>query len=241
MAKKTIYIDFTKSSTSSSGKQTSDINLAIKACRQILSNARRKAGSIVEEVADRIAKEARLNFQNAQYDGDNDVRVYFEKGNMATYVPYHGSPNSFGGQYALTSEGNKTQNPNAMAQRIVRFEGSALYFIEFGTGVHYNPSGSTHEWLHSYGTIGRAFKGIYPIGQYRGEDGKVKGNGNRQTWYFNQTQGETGHIVKYKKKDGTPVIATHGNPPNRCIFNAVQSVKKELPQIFATAKYAVYY
>lgn len=240
MAKRTIHIDFTKSTISASGKQSSDVNQAIKACRQLLGSARRKAGSIVEEVADRIAKEARANFLKAQYDGVNDVVVSFEKGNMASYVPYHGSESSFEGQYALTSEGKHTRNPNAMAQRIVRFSGASLYFIEFGTGVHYNPSGSNHEWLHAYGTIGRTFKDIYPIGQYRGEDGKVKGNGNRQTWYFNQTKGETGHIVKYKK-DGTPVIATHGNPPNRCIFNAVQSVKGQLKGIYATAKYAVYY
>ena len=240
MSKKVVRIDLTKSHTTSSGGTSSDINIAIKACQQMLNSARRKAGYIVEEVADRIAKEARLNFASAQYDGVNDVQVYFDKGNMASYVPYYGSPDSFAGQYALTSEGNPTRNVNNMAQRIIRITGSSLYFIEFGTGVHYNPSGSDHPWLHSYGTIGRTFKGIYPIGQYRGDDGKVRGNGNRQTWYFNQTKGETGHIVKYKD-DGTPVIATHGNPPNRCIFNAVQSVKKQLPTIFATAKYAVYY
>lgn len=231
MSKKVVRIDLTKSHTTSSGGTSSDINIAIKACQQMLNSARRKAGYIVEEVADRIAKEARMNFATAQYDGVNDVQVYFDKGNMASYVPYHGSPDSFEGQYALTSEGNKTHNPNAMAQRIVRFSGSALYFIEFGTGVHYNPSGSDHPWLHSYGTIGRAFKNISPIGTYG------KGRGKGDAWVYYGQAGTNGSPFTSNPEK----ILTHGNPPNRCIYKAVQSIKKQLPSIFATAKYAVYY
>jgi hypothetical protein len=52
MSKKTIRIDLTKSHTTSKGGTSSDINIAIKACQQMLNSARRKAGYIVEEVAD---------------------------------------------------------------------------------------------------------------------------------------------------------------------------------------------
>ena len=231
MAKRVVRIDLTKSHISPSGRKSSDIQYAINACRQVLSGARRKSGYIVEEVADRIAKEARANFAVAQYDGENDVRVLFQKERMDTYVPYYGSPDSFEGQYALTSEGKETRNPNTMAQRIVHFEGRSLYFIEFGTGAHYNPSGSSHEWLHAYGTIGRSFKNISPIGSYG------QGKGKNDAWvYYGQAGTNGSQFYSNPNK-----VLTHGNPPNRCIFNAVRSVKGQLPQIYATAKYAVYY
>ena len=231
MAKKTIKIDFTKSHTSPSGRSSSDIQYAIRACRQVLNNARRKSGAIVEEVADRIANEARRNFAVAQYDGVNDVVVRFSKQRMDMYVPYYGSEDTFEGQYAKTSEGKPTRNPNAMAQRIVEFSGSSLYFIEFGTGAHYNPSGSTHEWLHAYQNIGRTFANIKPIGGYG------QGRGKGDAWVYYGSAGTNGSPFKSNPNK----ILTHGNPPNRCIFNAVQSVKGQLPQIYATAKYAVYY
>lgn len=225
MAKKTVHIDFTIT------KGKGGVNTAIQACRQVLNNARRKSGDIVEEVAQHIADQARFNFSIAQYDGYNDVRVLFEKGNMASYVPYHGSPDSFEGQYALTSEGKATRNPNNMAQRKVIFEGHALYFIEFGTGVHYNSGGSDHPWLHSYGSMYRAFKRISAIGEYG------QGKGKHDAWVYYGDAGTNGSVFN---SDPTKVL-THGNPPNRCIFNAVQSVKGQLPMIFATAKYGVYY
>lgn len=219
---KTIHIDFTKKG---------EINSAIRACRQTLNNIRRKSGSIVEEVAEHIANEARNNFATAQYDGYNDVRVRFEKGDMVSYVPYFGNPNSFEGQYALTSEGKATRNPNNMAQRKVICEGKALYFIEFGTGVHYNSGGSDHPWLHSYGSVGKALKDISPIGQYG------QGKGKYDAWVYYGQAGTNGSPFN---SDPDKVL-THGNPPNRCIYNAVQSVKQRLPQIIATAKYGVYY
>ena len=219
---KRLKIDFTKKG---------EINQAIRACRQVLNNVRRKSGSMVEQVADHIATEARINFATAQYDGNNDVIVRFEKGNMASYVPYFGSPDSFEGQWALTSEGKATRNPNNMAQRKVIFEGRSLYFIEFGTGVHYNPSGSTHPWLHAYGNIYRAFKGLSAIGTYGFH------RGSHDAWVYYGQAGTNGSPFNSNPEK----ILTHGNPPNRCIFNAVQSAKQKLPQIIASARYGVYY
>ena len=231
MAKKTIRIDFTKSHSTPSGGTSSDIQYAINACRQVLNGARRKAGYIAEEVADRIAKEARRNFAMAQYDGYNDVRVYFDKTRMDMYVPYYGSADSFEGQYSFTSDNKQTRNPNNFARRVIRFEGRSLYFIEFGTGAHYNPSGSDHPWAHSYGAIGKAFKGISPIGTYG------QGKGKYDAWVYKGEAGTNGSVFENRPD----YVLTHGNPPNRCIYNAVQSVKGQLPQIFATAKYGVYY
>lgn len=84
--------------------------------------------------------------------------------------------------------------------------GRATLFIEFGTGVYHNRGENYGRDLgYGYGTYGP--KGLQLGWGYFGEPG---------------TNG-------IQRKSG--VVLTRGNPANRCMYNAIRDVKKEVPKI----------
>lgn len=215
MAKKTIRIDLTKKG---------DINRVIKTLRFINYSNTYKSADMVNTMCEKIRSYAEMNFATAQYDGVNDVRCYFSK-TSADYDVVR-KYQDFEGAFYRNSNKELTQDSGYFAERKVVFEGASLYFIEFGTGVHYNPSGSSHEWLHSYGAVGKAFKKIHAIGTYG------QGKGKHDAWVYYGEAGTNGSVFN---SDPTKVL-THGNPPNRCIFKAVQEAKKEVLTTFRKAR-----
>ena len=81
-------------------------------------------------------------------------------------------------------------------------KGRAVFFIEFGAGVHYNPTEPYPEPRP---------EGIVGIGEYG------QGKGKRQTWYFYDTNGEK--------------VVTHGNPASMPMFFAKEAVIARLNEI----------
>ena len=81
-------------------------------------------------------------------------------------------------------------------------EGRAVFFIEFGAGVYYNPSEPYPEPRP---------EGIVGIGEYG------QGKGKRQLWYFYDSNGEK--------------IATHGNPAAMPMFFAKEEIINRLNEI----------
>lgn len=91
----------------------------------------------------------------------------------------------------------------------VRASGQAVTFIEFGAGVHY---GEQHEKAAD-------------LGFTRG--GYGKGQGKHDFWFYKGEPGTNG-----KQSTTVPgLIYTHGNPPNRCMWEADKSIKAKLLEI----------
>ena len=88
--------------------------------------------------------------------------------------------------------------------------GQATLFIEFGTGVTY---GSNHPEAHMHG--------------YR--PGSYGPNGLRTTWAYYGEPGTRGVIRKETDK-GT-LVTTHGNPANRCLYDAGKIIEMLAPKI----------
>lgn len=79
-------------------------------------------------------------------------------------------------------------------------EGDYVAFIEFGTGTVFEDYPIKVEGVLAHGEYGKK-KGANPPWTYVGEPGNMG-------------------IVKAKKKDGSLVVETVGNPPNRAMYNA---------------------
>ena len=115
-------------------------------------------------------------------------------------VQYDGYNDSF--VEPLTWEGDKL---------ILAVSGSAITFIEFGTGVHY---GEQHP---------------EPLpGMVRGTFGK--GLGSRDAWYYQGHPGTHGEIRRVRK-GGAVVVRTHGNPPNRVVYDTAKELRDRVTQI----------
>lgn len=98
------------------------------------------------------------------------------------------------------------QGDNARAVIAV---GASVLFIEFGTGVTYPDN---HPEAGD-------------LGMKRGEYGS--GHGKQSSWGYYGEPGTNGEIRM--KKDGTPVVITHGNPANMSMYETVKYLKGLLP------------
>ena len=96
-------------------------------------------------------------------------------------------------------------------------EGQAVAFIEFGTGVHYNPS-------EPYPNPRPA--GIVGIGEYgKGKGGRVREDGSAIPWVYNGDAGTNG----IKLDNGA--ILTRGNPAAMPMWYASEEMRKSVQQI----------
>jgi hypothetical protein len=90
--------------------------------------------------------------------------------------------------------------------------GKSVLFIEFGTGVHY--SSESHpkeaEFGFSRGTYGH-------------------GLGKLDSWRYEGNPGTNGEIITEGKHKGE--IKTHGNPANRCMYEAGKDMRKQIKEI----------
>ena len=86
-------------------------------------------------------------------------------------------------------------------------EGSAVAFIEFGTGVYHN-TGEPYPNPRSDGIVG--------IGEYG------KGRGKRQAWYYKGEPGTNGVL----QKNG--VVKTRGNPAAMPMWYASSEIKNSI-------------
>jgi len=87
--------------------------------------------------------------------------------------------------------------------------GSAVLFIEFGTGITYpddHPEAGQH-------------------GMVRG--GYGKGKGKQATWGYYGDPGTNGEVRT--NKSGKEVVLTHGNPANKPMYEAAKQLREKLP------------
>lgn len=99
----------------------------------------------------------------------------------------------------------------------INASGSTILFIEFGAGVHYSadPHPQAAEFGYSRGTYG------YKLGRF-------------DTWRYEGNPGTNGR--EDPKHPG--YILTHGNPANRCMYDASKEMREQIlkiaKEVFAT-------
>ncbi|MBQ3265206.1 MAG: hypothetical protein IJH07_05460 [Ruminococcus sp.] len=94
-------------------------------------------------------------------------------------------------------------------QLIISATGSAVTFIEFGSGVHY---------------VKQHPKAVQ-LGAIRG--GYGKGRGKRDTWGYYGNPGTNGRTVPGK----AGLVLTHGNPPARAMYDAGKEMRERVTEI----------
>lgn len=124
---------------------------------------------------------ADVTFKTAQYDGNNDVVVASEP---------------------------EWINENTL---VITASGSAVKFIEFGTGVHY---AETHPQAAE-------------MGMTRGEYGQ--GKGSQDSWGYYGNPGTNG--VAIRDTDKGELVLTHGNPPARAMYDAGKEMREQIKTI----------
>lgn len=93
--------------------------------------------------------------------------------------------------------------------------GSAVLFIEFGTGVHTWPDNHPE---------------AQELGMKRGEYGK--GYGKRRAWVYRGDPGTNGiPVVKGKKDRDYGRVKTYGNPANMSMYQTEQELRDKFEQI----------
>lgn len=90
----------------------------------------------------------------------------------------------------------------------VAVHGESVTFIEFGTGVHYS---AQHPMASKLGMI----RGAYG-----------RGLGSRDYWHYVGSPGTHGKVVKVNKR-GDQVVRTHGNPPNRIVYDTAKELREK--------------
>ena len=88
--------------------------------------------------------------------------------------------------------------------------GAPVLFIEFGTGVTYPDD---HPMMATMG---------YTRGTYG------KGLGSNSEWIYHGVAGTNGRVIG-RDGDGNDIVATKGNPANRCMYNAWKQVQINFP------------
>lgn len=91
---------------------------------------------------------------------------------------------------------------------VLRANGNAVAFIEFGSGKFYED----YPNQEAYSKLGMS---------QRGEFGKKKGA--HPPWRYIGDAGNLGVVLKHKN-NGTDVIQTYGNPPARAMYQATITV-----------------
>lgn len=159
------------------------IRQAIAEIEKYEKDLERKTRTLMERLAEVGIKEATIGFESAVYDGTNDVVV----DQTPTWI-----------------------GRNKLA---IKASGSAITFIEFGTGV-FNP-------------------GVHPkaadLGMVRGAYGH--GRGQRETWAYKGDPSEAKAGGKVVREGGYSVILTRGNDPNRSMYDAGKEMRAQVVRI----------
>lgn len=97
---------------------------------------------------------------------------------------------------------------------IVKATGRSVLFIEFGAGVHY--SADPHPKASEFG---------YERGGYG------QGRGKHDSWYYKGEPGTNGQVPKKEKLAEKGLVYTHGNPANRCMWEAGKKIRSQILKI----------
>jgi hypothetical protein len=92
---------------------------------------------------------------------------------------------------------------------VISATGKSVMFIEFGTGVHY--ASESHPKAGEFGFV----RGGYGYGL-----------GKLDTWRYEGNPGTNGEVIKEGKHKGE--VKTHGNPANRCMYEASKEMRKKI-------------
>lgn len=114
-------------------------------------------------------------------------------------------------QYDGTNDSTVSIEIRGDNARAIMAVGSAVLFIEFGTGVTYpdnHPEAAKH-------------------GMIRG--GYGQGKGKQATWGYYGEPGTNGRVLKDTPKG--QLVRTHGNPANMPMYEAVKQIKERLPEL----------
>jgi len=158
-----------------------NIDKAIKQLEDYQKSLEDRSRRLLERLAEIGIEVAAARFSSAQYDGVNDVVV------------------------------NDSPEWVDKTKLIISATGSAVTFIEFGTGVHYAEQHPKAEEL----------------GAMRGEYGQ--GKGSRDSWTYYGDPGTNGKVVRESDK-GT-VVRTHGNPPARAMYDAGKEMRERILEV----------
>lgn len=109
----------------------------------------------------------------------------------------------------VTVEPAKQQGKNCY---VVKASGTAILFIEFGTGVHY-PDAPLDEYINAEGMV---------HGSYG------KGLGNNDYWFYTGQPGNAGGTLA---KGRTNTTITHGNQANMPMYYTKKDVEAIIPRI----------
>lgn len=97
---------------------------------------------------------------------------------------------------------------------VVRAVGASVLFIEFGTGVHY--ATPVHEKAEE-------------LGFERGGYGHHRGR--HDFWFYKGNPGTNGEEPHDPDMAARGLIFTHGNPANRCMWEADKKMRAEIAKI----------
>ena len=95
---------------------------------------------------------------------------------------------------------------------VISATGKSVMFIEFGTGVHYKAE--THPLADDFGFVRGAYG--YTLGKF-------------DSWRYKGNPGTNGEMITEGKHKGE--IETHGNPANRCMYEASKEMRKKVREI----------
>lgn len=124
-------------------------------------------------------------------------------------------------QYDGINDSSVKIEPTDRGYKIIA-SGNAVAFIEFGAGVHHNPSGAPYP-------LGRP-SWIVPIGEYG------KKMGRRDSWFFKAPEdSKVGGEVVGAAKDGSVIIKTHGNPAQMPMYHALKDMQDDVLRIVREA------
>jgi hypothetical protein len=158
-----------------------NIDEAIRQIEEYEKRIIKKRKIFLEKLAEIGVDVAKVKFQSAQYDGENDVVL-----SKPEWI-----------------------NDNKLA---ISATGKSVMFIEFGTGVHY--ASESHP---KAGEIGFS-RGTYGYGL-----------GKLDSWRYEGSPGTHGEVIKEGKHKGE--VRTHGNPANRCMYDASKEMRRKIREI----------
>lgn len=121
-------------------------------------------------------------------------------------------------QYDGTNDVRVVAEPTATGY-IVKANGAAVCFIEFGTGVHYNGTAGSYPLPKP--------AGITPIGGYG------KKHGRHDAWSYIGAPGTNGVVITPAADPLTtqPYVITHGNPANMPMYYASREMCSKVADI----------
>lgn len=159
--------------------KVSGLDAVIKRLEDEKKRIERNQHILLEKLAAIGIDVASTRFSTARYDGTNDVSV--------PHVP-------------------EWVNDTTLQ---ISASGSTVYFIEFGTGVHYS---ETHPKAGEFGAV-------------RG--GYGHGLGKLDSWRYEGEPGTDGEVSS--KHPG--YVVTHGNPPARAMYDAAEEIRRQILEI----------